>query len=124
MARGASARALSPATVGAGLREWTRSHDLHVKSAVWLLLAHDTWLRHPEFLAACVRRSGTAVWIDWAAAREGFDAGEFLYASSTEIAVLDLVIALGEDRFRFRVMGEANARLIAEAVAAAVGGTR
>lgn len=26
--------------VAAGLREWTRSHDLHVRAALWLLLAH------------------------------------------------------------------------------------
>jgi hypothetical protein len=110
--------------VAAGLREWTRSHDLHVRAAVWLLLAHETWPRRPEFLAACVRRSGTEVWIDWRAAREAFDAGEFVRASSTEIAVLDLVIALGEDRYRLRAMGDGNARLIAEAVAAAVGVTR
>lgn len=112
------------AGVVAGLREWTRSHELHVRAAVWLLLAHETWPRRPEFLAACVRRSGTQVWIDWAAAREVFDDGEFIWASSTEIAVLDLVIALGEDRYRLRAMGEGNARLIAEAVAAAVGVNR
>lgn len=122
MARGTST--MSPAVVGAGLREWTRSHDLHVRAAVWLLLAHETWLRRPEFLDACVRRSGAQVWIDWRAAREGFDAGAFVRASSTEIAVLDLVIALGEDRYRFRAMGESNARLIAEAVTAGVGVTR
>jgi hypothetical protein len=110
--------------VAAGLREWTRAHDLHVRAVVWLLLAHGTWPRRPEFLAACVRRSRADVWIDWRAAREAFDAGEFTRASSTEIAVLDLVIALGEDRYRFRAMGEANARLIVEAVAAAVGVTR
>ena len=110
--------------VAAGLREWTRSHELPVRAAVWLLLAHGTWTGRLEFLAACVRRPGTDVWIEWRAAREAFDAGEFCRASSTEIAVLDLVIALGEDRYRFRAMGEGNARLIVEAVAAAVGVTR
>ncbi len=110
--------------VAAGLREWTRSHDLHVRAAVWLLLAHETWPQRSEFRDACVRKAGVEFWIDWRAARAAFDAGEFARASSTEIAVLDLVIALGEDRYRFRAMSDGNARLIAEAVAAAVGVTR
>ncbi|MGH3614100.1 MAG: hypothetical protein ACRDRK_16210 [Pseudonocardia sp.] len=119
-----SPRTVTAAAVAAGLREWTRSHDLHVRAAVWLLLAHETWPRRAEFRDACVRRAGDQFWIDWSAAREAFDAGEFDRASSTEIAVLDLVIALGQDRYRLRSMGEGNARLIAEAIVAAVGVTR
>ncbi len=60
------------------------------------------------------------LWIDWRAAREAFDSGEFDRCSSTERAVLDLAIALGTDRYRLNAMGPANSQLIAHAVAAAV----
>lgn len=107
--------------IAAGLRRWTRTHDAHVQAAVELLIGHDTWLRRSEFRAACVHADrGGEVWINWNAAREAFDAGAFTKCSSTEQAVLDLAIALGTDRYRLNYMGPANARLIAEAVAAAV----
>ncbi|WP_219419611.1 hypothetical protein [Pseudonocardia nigra] len=119
-----TARADTAAMV-AGLRAWVRGHDRHVQAAVGLLLAHDVWLRREEFRAACLRRVSDGTYgIDWSAARTGFDAGEFARASSTEIAVLDLAIALGSDRYRLRSMGDHNARLIAEAVAHAVGAIR
>jgi hypothetical protein len=106
-----------------GLRAWTRTHDRHVRAAVELLITHDVWLRRPEFRAACLHhdRGGGEVWVDWAAAREAFDAGEFTRASMTERAVLDLAIALGTDRYRLRVMGPATSRLVAQAVTAAAG---
>ncbi|WP_219420431.1 hypothetical protein [Pseudonocardia nigra] len=120
-----TARAGTTAAVVAGLRAWVRGHDPHVQAAVGLLLAHDVCPRRTEFRAACVRRDSDGEhWIDWSAARAAFDAGEFDRASSTEIAVLDLAIALGSDRYRLRSMGHHNARLIAEAVAHAVGATR
>lgn len=112
------------ARVAAGLREWTRSHDRHVQAAVWLLLEHGTWINRPEFRAACVRQQGGDYWINWSAAREAFDAGTFDRASSTEIAVLDLVIDLGADRFRFRSMGPTNAQAICVAITHALGGNR
>ncbi len=104
-----------------GLRRWTRTHDAHVRAAVELLIGHDVWLRRTEFRAACVHADGDGeVWIDWRAAREAFDSGEFDRCSSTERAVLDLAIALGTDRYRLNAMGPANSQLIAHAVAAAV----
>ncbi|GAA4886403.1 hypothetical protein ACFQ34_21540 [Pseudonocardia benzenivorans] len=108
-----------------GLRRWARGHEPHVRAAVGLLIAHGTWLRRSEFRTACVERDGDGTcWIDWSDAREAFEDGRFATASSTEVAVLDLVIALGEDRFRFSRMDDVQARLIAEVVAAAVGGAR
>lgn len=113
----------STAAMAVGLQEWVRSHDLHVQAAVWLLLTHDVWLRRPEFREVC-RRSGGDWWIDWSAARAAFDAGGFDRSSSTERAVLDLAIALGQDRFRFSRMGGENARAVVEAVRHALGGPR
>jgi hypothetical protein len=111
----------------AGLHRWIDGHDAHVQAAVWLLLAHEVWPRRGEFLRACVNRSADGLyWIDWTAARTAFERGEFdrAGASSTELAVLDLAIALGSDRFRFCAMGPANARAVATAVAHAVGADR
>ncbi len=45
-------------------------------------------------------------------------------ASTTEMAVLDLAVALGENRYKFSIMGPANSRMIAQAVARALGEDR
>jgi hypothetical protein len=45
-------------------------------------------------------------------------------ASTTERAVLDLAVAIGENRFKFSIMGPANSRMIAQAVARALGEDR
>lgn len=107
-----------------GLRAWSRCHDQHVRAAVELLIVHDVWLRRPEF-RACLHTDrtsgGVEVWVDWLQLRESFDSGGFTRASSTERAVLDLAIALGTDRYRLYGMGPETGRLIARAVAAAVG---
>jgi hypothetical protein len=102
-----------------GLRAWTRGHDPHVRAAVELLLEHDLWLRRPDFVRACIHRGSRGAWIDWAAARRFVDPGAV--ASSSQMAILDLATALGENRFRLPVMGAVNSRLIATAVACAVG---
>jgi hypothetical protein len=111
--------------VVAGLHRWIDGHDAHVQAAVWLLLAHEVWPRRGDFLRACVNRSPDGEWwIDFTAARTAYESGGFDHASSTELAVLDLAISLGTDRFRFRAMGPGNARAIATAVAHAVGADR
>src|SRR5690242_11687182 len=110
--------------LAAGLRVWTRGHERHVWAAVELLVAHGVWLDRPDFRARCVRRAATAeygldwFWIDWRAARAVFDADGFTPASSTELAVLDLAIALAEDRYRLSRMDLTDGRLISAAVAA------
>lgn len=71
----------------AGLRQWTRHHDPHVKAAVELLLWHGFWLRRPDFCKACVTVDGD-VWIRWAEARAFVDGGP--RASTSELAILDL----------------------------------
>ena len=103
----------------AGLRIWTRSHDLHVRAAVELLIEHECWLRRPDFVRACVHSGRREAWIDWTAARKFINEGAV--ASSSEMAVLDLATALGENRRGLSIMGAANSQLIATAVARAVG---
>ncbi|WP_308283519.1 hypothetical protein [Pseudonocardia nigra] len=101
--------------VVAGLYRWIEGHGPHVQVAVWLLLAHEVWPRHPEFLRACVNRSADRLWwIDWTAVRAAFDAGEFhrAGASRTELVVLDLAIELGRDRFMLGALGVGNARAV------------
>ena len=106
----------------AALRTWTRDHDPHVRAAVELLIEHDFWLRRRDFTGACVRSRGGEAWIDWRAARAFADAGTA--ASTSEMAILDLAVALGENRYRLSIMGAANAQSIATAVAIAVGVAR
>ena len=105
--------------LAARLRAWTRSHDPHVRAAVDLLIDHDVWLRRADFTDACVRSGGGEAWIDWRAARAFAGAGTA--ASTSEMAILDLTVALGENRYRLSIMGAANSRLIAAAVARAAG---
>ena len=103
------------------LRAWTRDHDPHVRAAVELLIWHGDgfWLRRHDFVtAAVVQRRGEA-WIDWDAARGFVDVGT--RASSSEAAILDLAVALGENRYRLSIMGAAHSRAIADAVRQAVG---
>ena len=104
------------------LRRWTHSHDPHVRAAVELLIGHETWIRRADFQRACVEQYGREAWANWRKAREFVDSGSV--ASTTEMAVLDLAVALGENRYRFSIMGPANSRMIAQAVACALGEDR
>jgi len=106
----------------AGLRAWTRGHDAHVRAAVELLIWHEFWLRRQDFIRAAVVRRGKEAWIDWDVAREFADGKPG--ASTSELAILDLAVALGENRYRLSIMGSAHSRAIADAVAQAAGVTR
>jgi len=102
------------------LRAWTRDHDPHVRAAVELLIEHGVWLHRPEFVEACINIGPEDAWVHWRKAREFIDAGG-PKASSTEIAVLDFAVALGEDRYKFDKMGDFSATALVRAVAAALG---
>ncbi len=106
----------------AGLRAWTAEHDPHVRAAVELLIEHEFWLRRPDFTRACVHGTRREAWIDWQAAREFTHRGAV--ASTSQMALLDLAVALGENRYRLSIMGTAHSRWIADAVAQAVGVNR
>ncbi len=103
----------------AGLRAWTRDHDDHVRAAVELLIEHEFWLRRPDFTHACIFQARREAYVNWVAARAFVDARPG--ASTSELAILDLAVALGENRYRLSIMGAANSRWIATAVARAVG---
>ncbi len=109
------------ALVGA-LRRWTANHDPHVRAAVELLIEHETWIRRAGFQRACIERDAREAWVNWRKAREFADAGST--ASTSEMAVLDLAVAIGENRYKFSIMGPANSRMIARAVACALGEDR
>ena len=101
------------------LRRWIAYHDPHVSAAVELLIEHDTWIRRADFRRACIERNTREAWINWRKAREFIDSGSV--ASTSEMAVLDLAVALGENRYRFSIMGPANSRMITQAVTRALG---
>lgn len=108
-------------TTVTALRRWAATHDVRARAAVELLCWHEHWLRRPDFSQACVHadpHSGT-MWINWREAREFCDAGP--RGSTGEVAILDLALTLGEDRFRFANMGHAHRRAIVRAVAVALG---
>jgi hypothetical protein len=108
-----------------GLRRWTATHDTHVRGAVELLIEHQIWIRRADFQRACVhddRASDGTMWIHWRQAREFFDSGP--RGSSSELAILDLTVALGENRYRLSIMGDAHSRAIVRAVAQALGEDR
>jgi hypothetical protein len=111
-----------PAALITALRAWTGDHDPHVRAAAELLIEHDVWLRRPDFTRACIVRSGREASVNWVAARAFADAGAV--ASTSEMAILDLAVALGENRHRLSIMGAAHSRWIAAAVARAVGVAR
>ena len=104
------------------LRRWTYNHDPHVRAAVELLVEHETWIRRADFQRAAMERNTREAWINWRKAREFVDAGST--ASTSEMAVLDLAVALGENRYRLSIMGPANSRMMAAAVARALGEDR
>ncbi len=116
--------------LAAGLRGYYRGGAAHQQAAVELLIWHETWLRRPDFKGACItqRAAGLVPRIDWEEAREFIERGYMqrgrgrpVPASTSERAVLDLAVALGEDQYRLANMGTAHRRAIVQAVARAVG---
>jgi hypothetical protein len=109
-------------TMVRALRRWTATHDPHVRAAIELLIWHEHWIRRPDFQCACVH-DDTAIdgsaWVNWREAREFFDSGP--QGSASELAILDLAVALGENRYRLGIMGHAHSQAIVQAVASALG---
>lgn len=80
-------------------------------------------LQHQQ---ACIADTGGITCIRWHLAREfsnKITAGDLdaPRASTGEAAILDLAVALGEDRFRLANMGSAHRKAIVEPVTRAVG---
>ena len=78
-------------------------------AAVELLIEHDIWLRRRDFLDAAVHVDEDGLyWINFREAREVYDRGDVNRGSTTERAVLDLALSLGDDRYRLTQMGRVN----------------
>ena len=115
-------RAKTATSVAVGLRLWAESHDAHVRAAVELLIRHGVWLRRADLLAAALHRDlDGSYWIDWTALRHELDAGHLDRSGVKDRALLDLALDVATDRYRLSAMGTGNARLIADAVTAALG---
>lgn len=106
----------------AGLRAWAEG-DWIATAAVELLIGHETWVRRRDFLAACTDSGEGMTRIRWDDVRE-FAGSPQVPASTTEIAVLRLAVAIGSDDYRLASMGRANKDLITQAFATALGGAR
>lgn len=94
--------------------------DSHRAAAEGLLIEHGFWLRRPDF-RSCVLydpEDETAV-IRWGSVRDFLDSAP--QASTSELAILDLACALGEDKYRITAMGHAHRDMIHSAVTRAVG---
>lgn len=97
------------------LKKWAETSDPHVRAAVKLLIEHEDWIRNPRFVSAAVHFATDGAYIVWRKAREAFDDGAFNVHSTSQLAVLDLAIILGENRFKLNLMGEYHARVMAAA---------
>ncbi len=110
-------------SVAAGLRLWAESHDAHVRAAVELLIRHGVWLRRADLLAAALHRDPDGSCVDRLdrPAPRARRRPPATRSGVTDRALLDLALDLATDRYRLSAMGTGNARLIADAVTAALG---
>lgn len=108
-----------PDTLAARLTVGVAHQDDHRRAAIGLLTWHGYWIRRCDFVKACVREDDGAAYIRWESAR-AFAFGN-PQASSSELAVLDLVVSLGTDRYKLSGFGHAHLRAVAEAFATACG---
>lgn len=94
--------------------------DEHRAAAEALLIEHDAWLRRADF-RDCVLYDDDHehALIRWWKVREFLDSGP--RDATSELAILDLACALGEDRFRLSAMGHAHRDMIRTAVTSALG---
>jgi hypothetical protein len=107
-------------TLVTGLRAWTATCDHPVHAAVELLIWHQGWLGRSDFRKCLTEHSAEGmVTVNWRKARSLVDSEP--RASTTELAVLDFAVALGENRYRLSSMGTAHRQAIADAVRQAVG---
>jgi hypothetical protein len=94
----------------------------HARAAVELLIGHGHgyWLRRPDFLEACVAgRSDGEAWIRWTPARDYVATAP--HAGTHNLAVLDLAVAIGGNRYKLPTQDDRTARLIMIALATAIG---
>jgi hypothetical protein len=104
----------------AGLRRGTSTHDANVRAAVDLLIWHEAWLRRPDFQRACIRHVSGTPYIKWREA-QSLTENPPVGASSSQLTVLRVAVALGLDDFGLSGLGHAHRRAVAQAFAEAVG---
>jgi len=107
-------------SLAAGLRRWTKDHDPHVRAAVELLISDGRWLRRRDFTSACAIEDPAETWISWRKASE-FIESHRAAASTTEMAVLELAVAIGSNRYKLSYMNGEQAETVVKAFAAALG---
>lgn len=107
-----------------GLNAWAETSEPHVAAAVRLLISHEHWVRDETVVGLCMTTDVDGlVWVHWADLRRRFDAGEFARGSTTERAVLDFAISLGENRYRTTAIGPHVGARMFEAFGNALGVT-
>ena len=104
------------------LRAWAGERDLHIRAAGELLAGHGAWPRRRGFTRVCASRDGREARIGWPAA--GGVAGSRPGGSPGGLAILDLAVPPGQNRYRLPIIGQAGARLIALAIAPGAGAGR
>lgn len=106
-------------TIVKALRRWAAVQDAHDRAALELLAWHEGWLRRRDFLDAATGMHGRVMYLSWRKAREFHDSNPV--GSTSELAILDLAVAIGENRYRLSLMGSGHAKAIVRAFAMALG---
>lgn len=108
--------------LAAALRARVDGQDAHVRAAVDLLAWNESWLRRPDFIKACIvqHSSGDVASVNWHIA--GRFAAAAPRASTSQLAILELAVTLAQRNASWlRFDGDAHARAVVTAIAAAVG---
>lgn len=109
------------------LRRWAGQMSAGDRAAVELLAWHETWLRRPDFTDTATETRGVHMAVNWQAAREFIVRGyrcqhaAAVPSTTSQRRILDIAVALGEDKFGLSGFGLAHKRAAAEAFAAACG---
>jgi hypothetical protein len=101
----------------AELQHWIEHEESPlVRAAVTLLSRHRRWLDHDTFIRWCVKPTDDGLHrISWRSARLEFQAGNFASGSS-DLALLDVAIILGENRLHPEGMKDEHWELVVDAL--------
>jgi hypothetical protein len=102
----------------AGLRAWAEG-DRIATAAVELLIWHQTWIRRQDFISACTDSGDGMTRINWDDAK-ALAESPGVRASTHELTMLRLAVAIGSDEYRLAGKGHANGAAIMRALATAL----
>jgi hypothetical protein len=105
----------SPEELAKALRAWAAGDRIN-EAAVELLIEHGTWLHRADFHRAAIDEGHGMARIWW---DKACDFEKDAQASTTELAVLRIAVAIGSEEFRLAAMGRANGHAITRAFAKA-----